>query len=117
MVFKFVYAPWDVAADTWYSYKGDVTKVFAAKLEQYKGRMLKAGMQETKAFEIRNHIHFTLLVEHQVNKLKYQEIARKHGSSTYSDRYVSEAITSLAKFIGLSLRPAHGRTNKRKRTG
>jgi hypothetical protein len=108
--FHLTFEPWDAATDTRASYKKRVGEEFKIWLEDYCERMEEARNGGRKAFDSRKSIHFIWLVEHQINGLKYDGIAQKYQDTQGLEiRHISEAVTRLAKMIGLTLRPAQGR--------
>jgi len=111
--FRFTFEPWDAATDTRTSYKKRVRDAFKDWLEDYCERMEEARNGGQTAFDSRKSIHFVWLVENQINGLKYDDIAQKYQDTQGLEiRLISEAVTRLAKMIGLTLRPTQGRSTK-----
>lgn len=82
-----------------------------AFLDERERRAEDGGLVRTP--EKRKLEHFVWLVEHQINGLMYREIAEKYQDENGIEiRKISEAITSTASWIGLTLRPAQGRNRK-----
>lgn len=109
--FRFTFEPWDAAVDTRPSYKDKVGIAFKAWLDDYCERIEEAHDGGRKAYDSRKPIHFVWLVEHQINGLRYEDIAQKYQDKKGLDlRLISEAVTRLAKMIGLTLRPARRRS-------
>lgn len=112
--FTFTFDPWDAAIDTQAAYKKKAVEALKASLENYCER-LKRLRGDGKAFVNRNSEHFKWLVEHQVNGRRYEEIAQmEQDKNGIEIRRISEAVTPLAKMLGLTLRPARGRYARRK---
>lgn len=109
--FHFTFDPWDVAVDTLASYKKRVGDAFKAWLEDYCEQVQEAHNGGRKAYDSRKAEHFIWLIEHQINGLRYEDIAQTYqGKQGLDIRLISEAVTRLAKMIGLTLRPARGRS-------
>jgi hypothetical protein len=109
--FRFTFEPWDAAVDTRPSYKDKAGKAFKAWLDDYCERMEEAHDGGLKAYDSRKSNHFVWLIEHQINGLRYEDIAQKYQDKKGLDlRLISEAVTRLAKMIGLTLRPARRRS-------
>jgi hypothetical protein len=110
--FHFTFDPWDVVVDTRASYKKRAMDAFKSWLEDYCDRIKEAHSDGHKAFDSRKQNHFVWIVEHQINGLRYEDIAQKYQDKEGLDiRRISEAITHLAKLIGLTLRPTQGRSS------
>jgi hypothetical protein len=108
--FNFTFDPWDATIDTRASYKKKVGQAFKARLDDYCERM-KESHGKGKAYDNRNQNHFLWLVEHQINGRRYEEIAQLEQDENGLDfRRISEAINPLAEMLGLTLRPARGRS-------
>jgi hypothetical protein len=111
--FKFTFDPWDAAIDTQAAYKKKIGEAFKDRLKDYCERM-KESRGKGKAYDNRNEDHFRWLVEHQINGRRYEEIAQSEQDESGMDfRRISEAITPLAKMLGLTLRPVRGRSARR----
>lgn len=82
-----------------------------AFLDERERQAEEGGLVRTP--EKRKLEHFIWLVEHQINGLTYREIVEKYQDENGMDiRKISEAITSTASLIGLTLRSAQGRNRK-----
>lgn len=110
--FHFTFDVWDMATDTRPSYKKRAMKAFKAWLEEYCDRIEETHGDEHKAFDSRKQIHFVWLVEHQINGLRYEDIAQNYQDTRGLEiRLISEAVTRVADLIGLTLRPTQGRSS------
>lgn len=108
--FHFTFDPWDAAVDTRASYEKKASEAFNDWLEDYCDRIGSHG-GKVKAYDSRKLKHYVWLVEHQINGLRYADIAEKHQREKGLDlRNISEAINRLAKMIRLTLRPARRRS-------
>lgn len=111
--FHFTFDPWDAEIDTKASYKKRARDAFKAWLEDYCDQIEESHNGGRKAYDSRKSIHFVWLVEHQINGFKYDDIAQKYQDTKGLElRLISEAVTRLAKMIGLTLRPTQGRTTE-----
>lgn len=109
--FHFTFEPWDAATDTRTSYKKRVRDAFKNWLEDYCERVEEAHDGGLEAYKSRKSIHLVWLVEHQINKLRYRDIAQKYQDEKGLEiRHISEAITPLAKVLRLTLRPVRRRS-------
>lgn len=113
--FHFTFDPWDAALDTRATYKKKVRESFKAWLDDYCERTDESHGDGNKAYDSRKSIHSIWLVERQINGLRYEDIAQKHQTEKGLDiGPICEAVTRLAKMIGLTLRPARSRSAKKR---
>lgn len=113
--FHFTFDPWDAASDTRASYKKKVRESFKAWLDDYCERTEESHGDDDKAYDSRKAVHFVWLVEHQINGLRYEDIAQKYQDEKGLEiGQISEAVTRLANMIGLTLRPARRRSAKKR---
>lgn len=109
--FNFTFDPWDAAVDTRASYEKKVSEAFNAWLEDYCERVEASHGGKVKAYDSKKLDHYVWLVEHQINGLRYADIAENHqGEKGLDLRNISEAINRLANMIRLTLRPARRRS-------
>lgn len=115
--FHFTFDPWDAALDTRASFKKKVCESFKAWLEDYCERTEESHGGDNKAYDSRKPDHYVWLVEHQINGLRYEDVAQKYQSEKGLDTGpICEAVTRLAKMLGLTLRPARRRSAKKRST-
>lgn len=112
--FHFEFPPYNSSIETLRSYKNRIKVAFEGWLEEYianyNDSLEKTHNKDYRAHKPQHEDHFAWLVEHQIKGLRYEEIANKHPSKDNINlSSISEAITRLARLIGLSLRATHGR--------
>lgn len=109
--FFFAFFPWSTRAESWTSYEKNMDRAYEEIKLQYKERKLGQHASNRSwprhlAREKRELMHFTWLVEYQVNGMRISEIAEKYSAGKgMSLATVSEAVHSLAELLNLHLRP------------
>ena len=111
---EFTADPWQPNKDTWHAYKARTMKAFARHLTGHRTRLL-ADREKVGAYAIKEVpiYHYAWLVRFHVLGERYAQIAKGHGRTGVHEKTVREAVTRLARFLELPLRPAkQGRPKK-----
>ena len=111
-VVSFKFMTWDAKTEPWKEYEKRFLQAAKAWIREYRDETRPQGRGRKRlARNKREQMHFAWLVENQVNELPITSKRGRSIVSEYSGRNlldhttVSEAIDSLASFIGLTKRP------------
>jgi hypothetical protein len=109
--FFFAFFPWSTRTESWASYERNMDEAYEEMKLSFKERRLRQhtsdyGGPRRLAREKRELMHFTWLIEYQVNGMRMSEIAEKYSSGKgMSLATISEAVHTLAELLNIILRP------------
>lgn len=109
--FEFIFEPYNPVIETWRNYQKRLDERLAVHTQKYRENR-ESKNQDKKAFSPQKETHLTWLIEHQICCMTYDKIAEKDANGMEL-RKISEAITRLAKLIGLTLRDAPNRKKRK----
>lgn len=99
---NFDFEPYNPQTETWRSYRNRAEDAFENFLENYREE-IESEKLDFRAFQKNEKTHFEWLIKYQILGMKYREICAEYSQGKDEAR-ISEAITPLARLIGLTLR-------------
>lgn len=109
--FSLAFFPWSPRGESWASYEKSLDEEYNEAKRRYREKKQRQYSSDAKspryrAREKREMMHFSWLIEYQVNAMKVSDIAAKYsGGKGMSLAAVSEAVRSLAELLNINLRP------------